>query len=72
MVSFVPIIEEGQEPFPMFRDLWSKYRDWVFEPIYYRSVNRLVEVLDDEIMPAQSRFVDLLARKAAQMKGRHI
>ena len=35
MVPFLPIIEEGQEPFAMLTDLWVKHRDWVFEPIHY-------------------------------------
>jgi hypothetical protein len=34
MVPFRPIIEKGEEPFAMLRDLWIKHRDWVFEPLY--------------------------------------
>jgi hypothetical protein len=30
----------------MFRDLWIKYREWVFNPIGYPSVDRLIEVFD--------------------------
>ena len=73
MVPFRPIIEEGQEPFAMLRDLWIKHRDWVFEPIYYSSVDALVATLDEEIiMPAEARFDELVIRKAETMKGRHI
>jgi hypothetical protein len=32
MVSFHPLIEEGEQPFAMLQDLWIKHRDWVFEP----------------------------------------
>lgn len=69
MIPFVPIIERGEEPFSMFRDLWIKHREWVLDPIRYPSVDRLIEVLDAEIIaPAQARFADLLARKAEQVR----
>jgi hypothetical protein len=45
MVPFCPIIEEGEKPFAMLQDLWIKHRDWVFEPIYYSSVDALVGAL---------------------------
>jgi hypothetical protein len=73
MVPFRPIIEEGQEPFAMLRDLWVKHRDWVFEPIYYSSLDALVGALDEKIIgPAKARFAELLARKAEEMKGEHV
>ena len=73
MVPFRPIIEEGQEPFAMLQDLWSKHRDWVFEPIYYSSVDALVASLDEKIIkPAEARFAELLARKAETMRGVHV
>jgi hypothetical protein len=73
MIPFVPIIEEGEEPFAMLKDLWIMHRDWVFEPIYYSSLERLADALDTEIItPAEVRFAELLARKAEEMKGRHI
>jgi uncharacterized protein YjbI with pentapeptide repeats len=73
MIPFVPILEKGEEPFSMFRDLWIKHRAWVFDPIRYPSVDRLIEVLDSEIVePAKVRFVDLLAKKAEAMKVRDI
>jgi uncharacterized protein YjbI with pentapeptide repeats len=69
MIPFVPIIERGEEPFSMFRDLWNKHRDWVLDPIRYPSVDRLVEVLDTEIIgPANERYNQLLARKAEQLR----
>lgn len=57
MVPFLPIIEEGQEPFSILTDLWIKHRDWVFEPLYYSSLDALVGALDKEIIePAEARF----------------
>ncbi len=32
MVPFRPIIEEGEQPFSMLQDLWTKHRDWVSNP----------------------------------------
>src|SRR5262249_52862815 len=38
MIPFVPILEQGQEPFAMFADLQNKY-DWVLKPVIeYSSV----------------------------------
>ena len=69
MIPFVPILEKGEEPFAMFRDLWIKYREWVLDPIRFPSVDRLIEVLDAKIVrPAQARFDDLLVRKAEKLR----
>jgi uncharacterized protein YjbI with pentapeptide repeats len=69
MIPFVPILERCEEPFAMFRDLWIKHRRWVLDPIRYPSVDRLIEVLDTEIIkPAQLRFAELLARKAEELR----
>jgi hypothetical protein len=73
MVPFLPIIEEGEEPFSMLVDLWIKHRDWVFEPLYYSSPDALVGALDQEIIgPAEVRFDELVVRKAETMKGKHV
>jgi hypothetical protein len=73
MIPFQPIIEEGQEPFSMLRDLWIKHRDWVFDPVHYSSVDALVASFDKEIIaPAEARFDELVMRKAEAMKGRHV
>jgi len=73
MVPFWPIIQEGETPFAMLQDLWIKHRDWVFEPIYYSSLDALIGVLDEKIIrPAEVRFAELLARKAEKMRGEHV
>ena len=73
MVPFRPIIEEGEEPFAMLQDLWIKYREWVFDPIEYSSVDRLVETMDAEIIgPAETRFNELVLRKAERMTTRRV
>jgi hypothetical protein len=73
MVPFRPIIEEGQEPFAMLRDLWINHPDRFFRPLYYSSVDALIASLDEKIIrPAEARFVELLKRKAETMGGEHI
>ncbi|WP_334387543.1 pentapeptide repeat-containing protein [Bradyrhizobium sp. AZCC 2262] len=73
MVPFRPIIQEGEKPFAMLADLWIQHRDWVFEPLYYSSLDALVGALDEKIIgPAKARFAELLARKAEKMKGEHV
>jgi len=55
----------------MLRDLWIKHREWVFEPIYYSSLEALVDALDEKIIkPAEQRFAEL--RKAERMQGEHV
>jgi hypothetical protein len=73
MVPFRPIIQEGEKPFAMLQDLWIQHREWVFEPLYYSSLDALVRALDEKIIePAKARFAELLARKAERMKGEHV
>jgi hypothetical protein len=73
MVPFKPIIEEGEKPFAMLKDLWIKHRDWVFEPLYYSSPDALVGALDTKIIrPSEVRFKELIDRKAEEMKGEHV
>ena len=57
----------------MLADLWIKYREWVFEPIHYSSLDALVGALDTEIIgPAEAKFDELVVRKAERMKGKHV
>jgi uncharacterized protein YjbI with pentapeptide repeats len=73
MVPFQPIIQKGQEPFSMLKDLWIKHRDWVLKPIEYSSLDALVGALDKEIIkPAEVRFAKLLAKKAERMNVKRV
>jgi uncharacterized protein YjbI with pentapeptide repeats len=73
MVPFRPIIEEGEKPFAMLQDLWIKHREWMFEPLYYSSVDALIASLDEKIIrPAEARFVELVRRKGETMRGEHV
>jgi uncharacterized protein YjbI with pentapeptide repeats len=68
MIPFVTVLEEGQEPFAMFQDLWVKHRDWVFAPVGYAAVDELVQGLDLLIKRAQARSAELMARKAETVR----
>ena len=73
MVPFVPIIETGEKPWAMFQDLWIKYRDWVFEPLEYRSIDDLIPRLRSAVVqPALKRRRELLARRAETMGRRSL
>jgi uncharacterized protein YjbI with pentapeptide repeats len=73
MIPFQPIIEAGETPFAMLRDLLTSYPDRVFQPIEYPSVERLVETMDEEIIgPAEARFGELLTRRAETFKVRRV
>jgi hypothetical protein len=71
MVPFVPILQEGEQPFTMFVDLQNKY-DWVLQPVIgYPSVNRLIEVTEERIVwRAEAEFNELLVRKTKQFPSR--
>jgi hypothetical protein len=72
MIPFVPILENGDGPFSMLVDLQNKH-DWVLDAISYPSVDRLIEVLEPEIVrPAEVKFNELLARRTKQLRVKSV
>ena len=72
MVPFAPILQQGEEPFSMFKDLQNKY-DWVLDVIRYSSVERLIGVLEDEVVrPAKKKFNELLARRTEPLRVKDV
>jgi uncharacterized protein YjbI with pentapeptide repeats len=73
MVPFVPILDQREDPFAMFVNLQNKY-DWVLKPVIsYSSADRLIEVLEDEIVrPAEKKFNELLARRTEKLVVKNI
>jgi hypothetical protein len=73
MVPFAPILQDGEEPFAMFVDLKNKY-DWVLKDvIVYPSIDRLIEVLQREIIaPAEAKFSELLSRRTRQLSFKKV
>jgi hypothetical protein len=73
MTPFVPIIQEGEQPFAMFTDLQNKYRDWVLDTLLYDTPSNLANVLERAIVkPALARQAELLLIKAQGLRTRHI
>jgi uncharacterized protein YjbI with pentapeptide repeats len=73
MIPFVPIIQEGEEPFPMFTDLQNKYPNWVLKPLLYDTPEKLLSVLEQAVVqPALERHDQLAHIKAQGLQTRHI
>ena len=67
-VPFVPIIQEGEQPFAMMVDLQKKY-NWVLDTISYDSPDTLLEILEPHIIdPAMRKREELREIKAKQPK----
>ena len=63
MIPFAPIIQKGEEPFAMFRDLLGKY-DWVMDPLEYDQLDKLLLALEPAIIaPALKKREELRQRK---------
>jgi hypothetical protein len=73
MIPFAPILQQGEEPFAMFKDLQNKY-DWVLQPVVgFASVDRLIDVLEDKVVrPAEAKFNELLTRRTKQLRVENI
>ncbi len=73
MTPFVPIIQEGEQPFAMFTDLQNRYREWVLDTLLYDTPSDLVNVLERAVVkPALERQAELLLIKAQGLRTRHI
>jgi hypothetical protein len=68
-IPFVTIIQEGEEPFSMFRDLWGKY-DWVLQPVKYKSLPVLLRVFKEAILDrAWEKHKELERRKTQEIEA---
>lgn len=73
MIPFVPILQEGEEPFAMFKDLKQKYNDWVLELLTYDTLENLILGFEPAILaPALEKHAELAARKAQDLVKRDI
>jgi hypothetical protein len=65
MIPFVPILQVGEEPFSMFLNLQTKYRNWVLDVLEYRDVEELLAVVEGGIVRrALERDQQLIVQKA--------
>jgi uncharacterized protein YjbI with pentapeptide repeats len=65
-IPLVRIIEEGEEPFAVLESLWTNSKELVLAPISYRSVEELVQVLDEKIIEPALALSDELAKERAK------
>ena len=73
MIPFVPILQSGEEPFSMFRDLKQKYGDWILDVLEYDSVENLRAGFEPAILvPALEKHAELAARKAQELVRRDV
>jgi len=69
-VPFVPIIQEGEEPFSMFENL--KAYPWMFDVLQYTDIDQLIAVIDKAIIrPALIKADELNVQKAEEIRMRH-
>ena len=69
-IPFVPIIQEGEEPFSGMDALQKKY-DWVMDTLYYDSIETLINALKPAIIdPAIEKQNELRVIKAQDAKNR--
>jgi hypothetical protein len=72
MIPFVPIIQEGEEPFSMFQNLSGKF-DWVLDTLVYDTPSNLIKGLERAVVsPALEKRDELLAKKMEKLRTRHI
>jgi uncharacterized protein YjbI with pentapeptide repeats len=68
MIPIVPIIQEGEESFALFKDLKNKYDKWVLPERKYYSCDSLVRNLDKAIIePALQVHSKLMEEKAIEV-----
>ena len=72
MTPFVPIIQEGEEPFAMFKDLKGKF-SWMLDTLRYDSETNLIKGSKKAVVePALKKHGELTMRKAEELQTRHI
>jgi uncharacterized protein YjbI with pentapeptide repeats len=72
MIPFVPIIQRGEEPFAMFKDLLGKH-DWVLDVLEYDQLDKLLAGFKDAVViPALNKRDELRSRKAEVRPKRSI
>ena len=72
MIPFVPLIQEGEQPFSMFKDLQGKY-NWVLDTLVYDTPLHLIQGLERAVVkPALEMRAELLAKKVEQLRTKHI
>ncbi|MEM1122944.1 MAG: hypothetical protein AAGJ18_21040, partial [Bacteroidota bacterium] len=70
-IPFIPIIQDAEIPFSMFKDLHNKYA-WVSSPIAYDNLENLILGLDAILEISDRLYNEMIKRKSQQLKITHI
>lgn len=71
-IPFVLIIQDGEEPFSMFRDLPGKY-DWVLNPLKYSNIDNLLQGFKKAIIDrAWKKHCELHKKKVDKIEAQSI
>jgi len=72
MIPFVPIIQEGERSFSMFKDLANKH-EWILDTLVYDSIDNLMIKFENAVIkPALKKHDELMVKKAQELKTRKI
>lgn len=72
MIPFVPIIQKGEQPFSMFKDLANRH-EWIMDTLQYDSIDKLVSKFENAILkPALKKHDELMVKKNQEMRIRDI
>jgi hypothetical protein len=70
-IPFVPILQDGEQPFSMFRDLTGF--PWVLPLLCYDSCGNLLAALDNAVVsPALEKRREMALSKAQALPTRHV
>jgi hypothetical protein len=71
-IPFVTILQRGEKPFSMFRDL-TMY-DWVLKPVItYETKQSMIDGLEQAVVkPALQKHAELVSRKADELKTKSV
>jgi len=73
MIPFVPIIQEGEQPFAMFKDLKNRHPTWVLDLLEYDAPSSLVRKLGNAVIRlALEKHDELAVHKAEELRIRHL
>lgn len=73
MIPMVPILQEDEKPFAMFRDLDQKYRQWVLPRLEYDTPDSLIKAMDKAIVNRALKLADeLQVIKAQERQAEHV
>ena len=72
MIPFVPLLQQGEQPFSMFVDLKSKH-NWVLDTLVYDTLSNLIKSLEEAVVkPALEMKAVLTSKKGGELPMRKV